>query len=100
MTEFIVKSSKVKFLTVYHFSFSQYFLDVKPRVMQAVIAKYFFNKNGGSIPVCTERKATGEYVLACFLSATMVSWLSYKLFTNTKVIFKLFFGLNNLNLTQ
>ena len=39
--------------------------------MLAVIALYIFNKNGGSIPVCTERKATGEYVLACFLSATM-----------------------------
>ena len=30
--------------------------------MQAVI-----DKNGGSIPVCTERKATGEYVLASVL---------------------------------
>ena len=35
--------------------------------MQAVIAKYFFNKNGGSIPVCTERKATGLFVLTSFL---------------------------------
>ena len=39
--------------------------------MQAVIAENICNKNGGSIPVCTERKATGEYVLACFLFATM-----------------------------
>ena len=39
--------------------------------MQAVIAENIFNKNGGSIPVCTERKATGKYVLECFLSATM-----------------------------
>ena len=39
--------------------------------MQAVIAFNICNKNGGSIPVCTERKATGEYVLACFLFATM-----------------------------
>ena len=29
------------------------------------------NKNGGSIPVCTERKATGLFVLASFLFATM-----------------------------
>ena len=35
--------------------------------MQAVIAKFIFNKNGGSIPVCTERKATGLFVLANFL---------------------------------
>ena len=35
--------------------------------MQAVIAKYIFNKNGGSIPVCTERKATGLFVLVDFL---------------------------------
>ena len=41
--------------------------------MQAVIAKYIFNKNGGSIPVCTERKATGLYVLVCFRSATMAN---------------------------
>ena len=34
--------------------------------------EYIFHKNGGSIPVCTERKATGEYVLACFMFATMV----------------------------
>ena len=68
MAEFIVKNSKkLFFLTVYHFSFSQYFLDVKLRVMQAVIALYIFNKNGGSIPVCTERKATGQFVLADFL---------------------------------
>ena len=39
--------------------------------MQAVIAFNICNKNGGSIPVCTERKATGEYVLACFLFVTM-----------------------------
>ena len=72
MTEFIVKNrQKLKFLTVYHFSFSQNFLDVKPRVMQAVIAQYIFNKNGGSIPDCTERKATGLFVLASFLFATM-----------------------------
>ena len=39
--------------------------------MQAVIAKFIFNKNGCSIPVCTERKATGLFVLASFLFATM-----------------------------
>ena len=39
VTEFIVKNSKkLNFLTVYHFSFCQYFLDVKPRVMQEVMA--------------------------------------------------------------
>ena len=26
--------------------------------------------------MCTERKATGQYVLACFLSATMKSFLT------------------------
>ena len=40
--------------------------------MQAVIAQYIFNKNGDSIPVCTQRKATGLFVLASFLFATMV----------------------------
>ena len=35
--------------------------------MQAVIKKYIFDKNGGSIPVCTERKATGLFVLTSFL---------------------------------
>ena len=39
--------------------------------MQAVIAQYIFNENGGSIPVCTDRKATGLFVLASFLFATM-----------------------------
>ena len=29
--------------------------------MQAVNAQYILNENGGSIPVCTERKATGSY---------------------------------------
>ena len=28
--------------------------------------------NGGSIPVFTERKATGQCVLECFLSATII----------------------------
>ena len=35
--------------------------------MQAVIAYFILNKNGASIPVCTERKATGLFVLASFL---------------------------------
>ena len=35
--------------------------------MQAMVAKFILNKNGGSIPVCTERKATGLFVLTNFL---------------------------------
>ena len=27
--------------------------------------------NGSSIPVCTEQKATGKYMLECFLSVTI-----------------------------
>ena len=59
VTECIIKNSKkLNFLTVYHFCFSQYFLDVQPRVMQAVIANIFLVK----MPVqsqFTERKETG-----------------------------------------
>ena len=81
VTEFTVKIAKSYILTVYHSSFRQYILNVKLWVMQAVIAYYIFNKKGGSIPVCTDRKATGLYVLACFLSATMSqNWHKINLF--------------------
>ena len=53
--------------------------------MQAVIALNIFNKNGGSIPVCTERKATGLFVLTSFRCDNAV---------NGKVISPLREGLN------
>ena len=35
--------------------------------------------------MCTERKATGEYVLSCFLSATMRHRLAYQVLENVKI---------------